>query len=498
MGTEGADPNRSAGPAAAIHRDDAGTAVVRGGALRAAGYLVGTGAVALAFALLLRHLGVAAFGRFSTVVAVVTVAAGLAEAGLTTVGQRRFVLAGSRDAQRRVLGVLVTLRLILTPIAVLLAVGFAAVAGYSEAMITGTAVAGLGGVLAVVAATVAIPLNAELRFVALTALEVVRQLVIVGVVIVLVAAGAGLGPFFLAYLVSGAAMLVLAWVFAGRRYRVRPMWVPGDLRSVLREVGPLAVALALNAFYLKLIIILASLVTSDTEVGLFAAASRVTEVIVGLPILMFGVAFPILAHAGYHDEQRLAYALQRLAESAVIAGSFFAVVLFVGAEPIIDVFAGPGYEDAIPVLRVQAFALIGASLTQVWILGVIAIERHRALVVVNLVALASVAVLGGALIPSFGAMGASVAAVVGETIMALVIVVALVRARPALRPAASGWWRFVVALVVPLGLLAVPVSPWITAPLAAALYVGLAVLLRIVPGEVVAAVARRGAPAPVQ
>ena len=41
--------------------------------------------------LLLRHLGVAQFGRYATVIALAAIVAGLADAGLTVAGQREYV-----------------------------------------------------------------------------------------------------------------------------------------------------------------------------------------------------------------------------------------------------------------------------------------------------------------------------------------------------------------------------------------------------------------------
>ena len=249
------------------------------------------------------------------------------------------------------------IRLLLTPIAVLACAAFAVAAGYTTAMIVGTIVAGAGAVLAATAGTVLIPIAMELRYGALTFVEVARQLAIVAGIALLVAVSATLGWFFVVYFASGALMLALAAALADRRYVVAPAVNRAEWVAILREAGPMALFVAVNVFYLKLLIILASLLTSGEELGLFATASRVTEVLVGLPIFMVGVAFPLLAHAGAHDEDRLAYAMQRIGEVTLVVAVFFAVVIVVAADPIIQVFGGSAYDAAIPVLRIQAFAL---------------------------------------------------------------------------------------------------------------------------------------------
>jgi O-antigen/teichoic acid export membrane protein len=488
------EPGESDASLAEIESRTAGDRIIRGGTLRGLGYLVSTGATAVAFALLLRHLGVVDFGRFSTVIALVTIAAGLSEAGLQVTAQRRFAVA-SPEAQRTLLADVIGIRLAFTPLAVVACTIFAVAAGYGATMVWGTLVAGAGGVIVVVAGTMAIPLAMQLRYVALTLIEVGRQLVIVAGIVILVAVGASLGAFFTVYLASGLAVLALTAAVVGRRYVIAPRarWV--EWRPIVREAAPLALALAINVLYLKVLIVMASLLTSGEEVGLFATASRVTEVLVGLPTFMVGVAFPLLAHAGAHDEERLTYALQRIAEVTLLVATGFVVVLVVAAEPIIAVFGGAGYEDAVPVLRIQALALLGASMTQAWIQGVVAVEAQRALVAVNIVALASVLVFGAVLIPTADAHGAAIAAVCGEAVMAASMLRALVGARRSLRPDFRFAWRVLAAATPAFVPLLLPIAPAIQGVLAVAIYAVAALALRAVPVEVLRAL-NPGAAAP--
>jgi O-antigen/teichoic acid export membrane protein len=173
----------------------------------------------------------------------------------------------------------------------------------------------------------------------------------------------------------------------------------------------------------------------------------------------------------------------------------FAVVLVVGAQPIIAVFGGAGYHAAIPVLRIQAFALLGASMTQGWVLGVVAVGAQRTLVIVNLFALVFLAAVGAVLIPLLSAQGASAAAVAGETALAGATIIALVRARPALRPA----WGYVprVGAAIAAGLLCalLPAPAAIDAVVAAVAFVAVAAALRAVPVELLDALRRQAADA---
>ena len=472
----------------------AGGKAIRGGAIRTAGYGAGLLLTAVASIFLLRHLGVVRFGQYTTVIAIVTIVQGVTDAGLTLVGQREYVHA---DAERRrtLLADLVGIRLVLTPLGVLLGVLFAVVAGYPHALVTGTLLAGLGVVLAVVAATLTMPLSNELRYGAVTAVDLARQLVIVAGIVALVAAGAGLVPFFVVYVAAGAVAVVVALAFVGVRGWVAPRFAWREWRPLLWEAAPIALSSVVNVTYVRTLIILASLLATAEQTGLFATSYRISEILLGVPQLMIGAAFPILVHSSAGDEQRLAYVLQRMGEAALLVGLGLGLVLAVGAAPIIDVLGGHAFADAASVLRIQSLAIAAAFMTQLGTFGLVAVRQQRALVLVNVLALVTVLALGCTLIPLLEADGAALAASIGETILAVASIAMLVRARPALRPDL----RYVPKLLLAAGLggacVLLPLPDAVAAVLAAGVYAAVAWLLRAVPVELLEAMVRRRAPA---
>jgi O-antigen/teichoic acid export membrane protein len=489
--------SESAPEAHAVTGPDAGGKAIRGGMIRVTGYGAGLLLTAVASIFLLRHLGVVRFGQYATVVAIVTVVQGVTDAGLTLVGQREYVHA---DAERRrtLLADLVGIRLVLTPLGVALGVLFALVAGYPNALVTGTLLAGIGVVLAVVAATLTMPLTVDLRYGAVTATELARQLVIVGGIVALVVAGAGLVPFFVVYVAAGAVAVAVALAFVGVRGWVVPRFAWREWKALLREAAPVALSSVVNVTYVRTLIILASLLATATQTGLFATSYRVSEILLGVPQMMIGAAFPILAHSGAADERRLAYVLQRMGEAALLVGLGLGLVLAVGAAPIVQVLGGSRFADAASVLRIQSVAIAAAFMTQLGTFGLIAVRRQRALVLVNVLALGTVLVLGCALIPPLQADGAALAASIGEPLLALAALTMLVRARPALRPDL----RYVPKLLLAAGAgglcVLLPVPDAVAAVLALCAYAAVALLLRAVPVELLEALVRRRAPAGAQ
>jgi O-antigen/teichoic acid export membrane protein len=486
-----ADPHESA--ADVLESRTAGGKVIRGGALRTFAYIAGTALAAIASVFLLRYLGVVDFGRYITVMSVIAIVTGVTDVGLTTVGQREYAIAADKTERQRLLADMIAIRLVVTPIGVLLGALFGVIVGYDSVLVLGILVAGAGLVLAAAAGTLTIPLTVNLRFGQSTLAELSKQITIIGGIAALVIAGASLLSFFAVQVVAGLVTLVVTVMLVGRAATPPPRFAFREWIPLLKEAAPVAAASIVNVVYVRLLVVLASLIATATETGLFATSYRIVEAFVAIPAFMVGAAFPVLAHAGASDEARLSYALQRVGEIALLVSLGVALVLAFAADPIVRLLGGEEYVDAGPVLSIQAFALVGAFMTQVWALGLVAIRRQSALIIVNAVALATVVILGVTLIPAFEAEGAAAAAVVGETLLAASLLLMLVRANPALRPALGYMWRLALAaLVAAVVTLLTGLSPAPAGVLAGGLYVLLAWVLRAVPVEVFHAFRSRG------
>ncbi len=469
---------------------EAGGKVIRGGALRGAGYAAGILFGAGTSVLLLRHLGVEDFGRYGIVIALLGIVSAVTDAGLTAVGSRELAIlpAAERPALLRNL---VGLRIALTLAGVAAATGFAALAGYPGVVVAGTAIAGLGILLLNTQSTLMMPLSIELRMGAITLLETLRHaLTLVGVA-VLVLAGASLLPFFGVQIAVGVAVLLLTPLFVVGVVGMRPAIDRGAARALLRESLPLAAALAMNVVYLRLLVILVSVQTDEFETGLFATSFRIFEILLGIPTLVLAVALPLLAVAGAEDRRRLRYALQQMTEAAVAVSLLLVLVTLVLAEPAIVLLGDEQYRDAAPILQVQAFALLGIFLSQVWTLGLISLRRQRDVAVANGIVLALVLVVGAVLVRMYDGIGGAAAAVSTEAVLAVLIFWFLARADRDVRPRLGFLPRPLVAAAAGALVTLLPLSPWLVAPLAATVFIAVGFAVRAVPPEIVPALRGR-------
>jgi O-antigen/teichoic acid export membrane protein len=357
--------------------------------------------------------------------------------------------------------------------------------------VLGTLIGGAGVLLVNTQATMMLPLSVDLRLGAVTVFEVAKAALTLAAVAALVVAGASLLPFFAAQVAVGAVVVALTPIVVGWRHGLLPGFDREVAGPLVRQALPLAIALVMNVVYFRLLVLMTRGLASEYQTGLYGTSFRIFEVLFSLPLLVLSTALPLLSVAGRDDDGRLRYGLQRMTEVGLAASIVLVLGIVVLAAPALALLASPEYAAAVPVLQIQAFALVPVFVGQTWQLGLLSIRRQSALARANGLALLLVAVLGAVLIPRFGAHGAAAAAVVAESFLALIVYGFLRRARPAVAPSAGLAPRIAFASLPAFGALALPL-PWpVELPLVLAVFVGALALLRAIPPELAHALRNR-------
>ena len=351
---------------------EAGGKVIRGSAMRIGANGAGLVLGLLTATLLLRHLGVEESGRYVTVLSLVGIAVSIVDTGLN-VSASSDMAVRAPTGRRRLLANIVGQRLLVAAAALVGLVAFALIAGYPSTMVTGTALAGTGVLLVAVANSILVPLTVELRNAGIALVELLRQVVTLAGVGLLVALGAQLTPFFAVQVAVGLVVLAAVPFLVGHRGLVRPSFEWEEQRSLLRTALPVAAALALGQIYFRLVIVLMSLISSPEQTGYFGGSLRAMEALIVLPVLVAGVALPLMAAAARDDLARLRYAIEGLSEGAVIAGVLVVLVTVRAAEPVMKVIGGAAFGPAGDVLRIQVVALLFIALYQIWTVALVAL-----------------------------------------------------------------------------------------------------------------------------
>ncbi len=410
----------------------AGPAVARGTMLRIGSYAGGSVFSVVAAALLFRHLGVSSTGRYTTATSLSALVSGVTDLGLTGICVRELsVLRGERRTSfaRNLLG----LRLVLASAGMVLVTAFA-FAAYGPLLGIGVLIAGCGMFLQNTQVLLSSSLSVRLRLGTLSALELARQLVTAALIVALVLAGAQLLAFLAVAALAALVMLVPTIALVRGDFPLLPSFDIARWRALVGPMLTYSAAVLTATVYLRIAVVLVSLLSSTHQLGYMSVSYRVVENLFVLPGLMVGSAFPIFAHAAHTDTARFASVISRTFDMSLIVGVWVSLSLAVGASLAIAVVGGGSFRPAVPVLAVQGISVAAVFVGNVWITALLSLHLHRVILVLNLALLALVATAVAILTPLYGAQGAAIATASVEVAAAVAGGVILVRGRSHLKP----------------------------------------------------------------
>lgn len=429
-----------------------GRRVVEGGLIRTVAYVGTSLASAAVLPFLFRHLGVINAGRYVTVLSLVTVLSGLVETGLSGISVRAYANHVGTQEGRTLMQDLIGMRLGMMGFATVLVLGFVLVSGYPSAIFAGTLVASAGVLFENIGSTYAVWLTTSLRQGWLAVTQIARQLTAVILMAVLIATGARLFTFFLVFAVSGLAQLAVAYLLTRDHIPHLPSL---RVRSWWRLFGKsllYVLAMALGVIYLRVAVVLVSLLGSGQQAGYFGAAFRILDTLSTLAFFVLTSALPVLTRSARTNVARYRSGLQRVVQVAMVIGMWLSIIVFVGAHFIIAVIAGPAFGPAVVMLKVLAVVMFLNFLTTAWSFGLLALERYRVVLLANATATAVAIGVAALTVPKIGGIGGAYAAVSAQATLAVGYGLAITRSRPPVRLPARAIAMVILAAAAGVGL----------------------------------------------
>ena len=237
-------------------------------------------------------------------------------------------------------------------------------------------------------------------------------MLLVGSVVVLFVSSTLLAVVLVYVVVDLLSLLVLGIVFV--RSTLTATLTVDRSRLSLRAARTLAAAGVVSTFYFRIDSWLLAMIQGERIVGRYTAAYRCFDALLLPTLAVSSLSIPYttgLEGRTLHDR------LRNISLFAAAVTLPFAVVMFVGAEPLVDVVFGSKYTAAVPAFRVLAVgAVVSAAVGAV--LPPLALRSGRvagalfASLVLNVVANLLV-------IPAYGALGAAAVTVGCELVLGL-------------------------------------------------------------------------------
>lgn len=191
------------------------------------------------------------------------------------------------------------------------------------------------------------------------------------------------------------------------------------IRSILYSSLPYAISLSFMDIYAKIDQVMLRHYVDMSSVGLYAAATRVTELWYFIPNIIITGLYPILAKKEISPEERKKRFLF-LSKALAYVAILISILVLVFSKNIISIIYGAHFIAAVPILSIYIFSLLG-TFVSLLILQEIFIEGRtwKVIIIPGCNALLNI-ILNIFLIPLYGVNGAAVATVISYNLIPIV------------------------------------------------------------------------------
>jgi O-antigen/teichoic acid export membrane protein len=252
---------------------------------------------------------------------------------------------------------------------------------------------------------------------------------LVALLLVIVLAQQNAGP--LSMLAATAAGFIctaaLSWGYARRLLPFRPRVDWSVWRSLIIAGLPVAGSVILLNIQLRVDVLLLSIYHGARQVGLYDAPVKLYELLFVIPYLFGGLMMPLFVRDIGESRPTFAPRLTAtIGASVMISGLVFAV-LFVHAEAIVNVLAGPEFADSAVPLRILAAAAVFAGISAILRFAATALNKAGSMLRVDIVGVSAAVIAHLILIPRYGILGAALGKLCGDFVTAAAAVVMMRR-----------------------------------------------------------------------
>jgi O-antigen/teichoic acid export membrane protein len=300
--------------------------------------------------LLARGLGPDQFGEYNAVIAFVGLFLPIANFGLDIILVRE--LSQNPRKAGRILGAGILLRLATSVIAILFCIGSSWYFGYSAFERMLIALWSLSLLLSS-GQLLQVPFTLELNNLRPVRVTSIAALTGTLLKLVMILAGLPLASYLVLDLLTTLTTSIFLWRAAQHHSDIRPEWNTDRQvwRALLHDCFPLLVSSVFIAVYHRIDQQFLLMWKGTGEVGEYASAVRVAELLNLVPVFLMRSAFPIIAAAAGKSEGNAPVELSRRCYRYLFAAAF--PVLFAGialAPQTINLLYGKNYSGAAPAL----------------------------------------------------------------------------------------------------------------------------------------------------
>lgn len=190
--------------------------------------------------------------------------------------------------------------------------------------------------------------------------------------------------------------------------------------TLLKDSWPLLLSSMAIIVYMKIDQIMLEEMKGSEAVGIFAAATRISEVWYFIPMAIVASLAPTLIAAKQNCERKYFHRTQKLYDWLVLVSVGVAVPMTFLSGPIIDILYGNSYSNSATVLAIHIWATVFVCLGVASTQNLLAENRQTISMQRAFVGLVTNVALNLILIPNYGPTGAATATVISQAMAAFV------------------------------------------------------------------------------
>ena len=386
---------------------------------------------------LITGLGASFYGQYVTAYEFLAFFGIIADMGLFAVAVREISKSDNEknpvNSSEFILGNILSLRLLLI-LGVIIFAGFSAqfVPKYSPELKLGIWITAISMGLTILAGTLSSVLQARMKIPRFSASLVIGKIVLAGLIFFILKNTeifAGFNIFFIllwAGVISNLIFAGLVYYFVSREIKIKLLWNLEFIKKTLKETISYGLALVLQTLYLRIDMILISMILGISFAGIYGVATRVLESILVLGIF-FGQAMLPQISAQEKDVKKssasLVWGIEKLlilSLPIVIGVSFFSrdLVLLLSSKEFLSTTTQIGSDKILQILIPTVFF---AFFNQLFTFTLVAKNLQRKLVLINGLALVLNAVLNLIFLREYGIIAAAISTVVCEVLVFILL-----------------------------------------------------------------------------
>ncbi|MCI0663328.1 MAG: flippase, partial [Acidobacteria bacterium] len=194
-------------------------------------------------------------------------------------------------------------------------------------------------------------------------------------------------------------------------------------RVLLKESWPLILAGLSVVLYMKIDVVMLGKMSGDREVGLYSAASRLSEAFYFLPMIIVSSLTPMLLRARASGAEHYRASLLKLYVLMVRLSLAIAVPFLILAPMLVEILYGSQYSESAAILQVHVWASVAVFLGVASSQYLVAEGKQKLSLYRTLVGLVINVGMNLVLIPEYGAMGAAIATLISYFVATFLILV---------------------------------------------------------------------------